>query len=241
MAESVEETLKTLKLLQSVDDQLGEKRASVAALSLRVDAHKKRVTALESELAEKTAQLHTDEKDSGMKELALKSIQEKIAKLKTQLNVLKDNKQYTAMMHEISSQEAAGSHTEDQALILMDKIEDTRAAIEEVKRQIEETRGQVRDEEAAVADEVEELSGQIHQLMAERQGLVAQLDPAVVERYRKIAHGRGGKALVAVINGVCQGCYMGVTRQTISRLWAKKELMYCPNCSRLMYLEGEVQ
>jgi len=241
MAKSVAETLKTLMQLQNVDDQLGGLRENVAALSLRVDEHKTRVAELETELAGKDEQLRQEEKNSAMKELDLKTSQEKIAKLRTQLNVLRDNKQYTAMMHEISGREAENSRTEDQALMLMDQIENTKAAIDELKKQIESAKDAVREEEAAVADEIRDLSGQIRELTAERQALVGRLEKPIVEKYTRIAHSTKGKAVVAVINGVCQGCFMGVTRQTIARLWAKKELMYCPNCARLMYLEGEVQ
>jgi len=241
MARSVEQTLKTLKVLQAVDDQLGKLRSSVAALSLKVDEHKKHVAALDAELTERNVHLQAEERDSALKELALKTIQEKIVKLRSQLILLKDNKQYTAMMHEISGREAESSRAEDQALLLMEKIENSRASVEETRRQLDEARETVRVEEAAVAEEVRSLSGEIRELTAEHQGLVQKLDRAVVERYNRIAHSKGGKAVVAVKDGVCQGCYMGVTRQTVARLWAKKELMYCPNCARLMYLEGEVQ
>jgi len=237
MAKSVAETLRTLTVLQSVDDQLGELRENVAALSLRVDEHKKRVAALEAELTERSAQLKAEEKDSAKKELELKTIQDKIAKLRTQLNTLRDNKQYTAMMHEISGREAQGSRTEDQALQLMDQMEDTRAGIDDVKTQLEEARKVVRAEEAAVADEVRTLSGQIRELTAERRGLTEQLDRPVMDRYTRISHSKGGRAVVAVRDGVCQGCFMSLTKQQIAQLMTAKELIHCGNCSRIMYLD----
>ena len=241
MTRSVAETLKTLRQLQEVDDRLGELREGMAALSLRVDEHKKRVAALEAELAGKTQKLKQEEKDSARKELDLKTLQEKLAKLRGQLNILKDNKQYTTMMHEINGKEAENSRTEDQALMLMDQVEGTRAAIEEVRRQIEEAKKAVRAEEAAVGGELRDLSGQAREITAQRRALAAMLEKEVIDKYHKIGHSRKGKAVVAVLNGVCQGCFMGVTKQTIARLWAQKDLMYCPNCACMMYLEGEVQ
>ena len=241
MPKTVEHTLATLKVLQSVDDQLAELRTKVAALSLGVAEHKKRIVQLRDELDRKGEEVKTDEKNAAMKELELKVIQEKIDKFKQQLNLIKSNKQYAAMMQEIGGQEAATSKTEDEALIIMDRIETTRSAIELIREQIGKAEEDVRREEALVAGEVAQLAGQIRELMAERQGLSQQLDRAIAARYDKISHTRSGKACVAVRDGVCQGCFMGVTRQTIARLWAKKELLVCPNCGRIMYLEGEVQ
>ena len=111
----------------------------------------------------------------------------------------------------------------------------------QIRKQIEEAEGSVRREEAAVAEEVRGLSGQIQELTGERRGLLQQLDASAADKYERISRGQGGKAVVAVKDGVCQGCFMGVTRQTIARLWAGKELLHCPNCARIMYLEGGVQ
>ncbi|KPL04965.1 MAG: hypothetical protein AMK75_00015 [Planctomycetes bacterium SM23_65] len=241
MAQSVEGTLRTLKLLQAVDDRLSELRQSVAGLSLRVDQHEKRVAQLNGQLRKKADELRNEEKDSAKKDLELRIIEEKIVKLKQQLTSIKANKPYAAMTAEISGHEAESSRAQDEAIAMMDRIEDTRSAMERIRKEIEEAEGSVRREQAVVADEVRGLTGQIRELTAERQGLVQQLDVSALDKYEKISRSRGGKAVVAVKDGVCQGCFMGVTRQTIARLWAKKELLRCPNCARIMYLEGEVQ
>lgn len=241
MARTVEQTLGTLRALQSVDDRLGELRDVIAGLSLRVDDHKTRVAQLDDELKKKAGELRNDEKNAGLKELELRVVQEKIDKLREQLRTLNSNKQYTAMTAEISGHEAESSRKEDEALAVMDRIEDTRSAMAQIREQVKEAEEAVRAEETAMAREVRNLSGEIRELTAQRQGLVQQLDRHAAERYEKISHSKGGKAVVAVRDGVCQGCSMGVTKQTITRLWAKKELMPCPNCARIMYLEGEVQ
>ena len=46
MPSTLEDTLVTLKELQTVDTRLGRLREEVATLSLRVDAHRKRVAEL---------------------------------------------------------------------------------------------------------------------------------------------------------------------------------------------------
>jgi len=241
MTKTTEQVLNTLKVLQGVDDRLQEYRAKAAALSLKVDEHRKRVTDLEAEMQKRTAELKTGEKDTAKKELELKVIQEKIDKLKGQLNQLTSNKQYSAMVHEIGGHQADSARTEEEALAIMDRVESTRAAIGTLRDQIKGAQEAVRAEEEAITDEIRAFSGAIRELSAERLALVQQLDKSVAGVYDKIAHSRGGKAIVAVKQGTCQGCFMGITRQMIARLWAKKELLYCPNCARLIYLEGEVQ
>ena len=241
MGKTTEQVLTTLKVLQGVDDRLQEYRQKVAALSLKVEDHRKRVTDFEAEMEKKVAELKTGEKDTAKKELDLKVIQEKIEKLKGQLNLLTSNKQYSAMVHEIGGHQADSARTEEETLAIMDRVENTRTAIEAIRQEILGAQEAVRAEEAAIADEVRAFSGAIRELSAERQALVQQLDKPVAAIYDKVSRSRGGKAVVAVKQGTCQGCFMGITRQMIARLWSKKELLYCPNCARLIYLEGEVQ
>jgi uncharacterized protein len=241
MQKTVEQTLETLKVLQSVDDQLAQLREGVATLTLRVDAHRKRATELEGELQKKAAELQGQEKATAMKDLEVKVIAEKIAKLREQLNTLTSNKAYTAMMGEIGGQQAETARVEEATLRLMENVEASKAGMDVIRGQIAEARQAIKTEEAAVAGEVHDLSMRIRELTAERQGLYGQLDRMVAEKYERIARSKQGKAVAAVRGGACQGCHMGVTKQTISRLWSRKELLYCPNCARLIYLEGEVQ
>jgi uncharacterized protein len=241
MQKTVDQTMETLKVLQSVDDQLAQYREGVAALSLRVDAHKKRVAELEAELQKKTGELQNEEKSSAKKELDIKVIGERVAKLREQLTTLTSNKAYTAMMGEISGHQAESARVEDDALRIMERVEGFKAGLEEVRKQIAEAHEAVKREEAAISGEVRDLSMRIRELTAERQGLYSQLDRMVADKYERIAHSKQGKAVVAVKDGMCQGCHMGLTKQMIARLWAHKELLYCPNCARMVYLEGEVQ
>ncbi len=241
MQKTVEQTLETLKVLQGVDDELWKMRSGVAALTLRVDAHKKTVAEFEAEFKKKGDELKLTEKESSKKELDLKVFDEKIGKLRQQLATLTSNKAYATMMEEIGGHEAERSRAEEEVLKVMERIEGSKKDMEGVKGKIREAQEAVKREEAAVADEVRALSGCIRELSAERQGLVSQLDHVIVERYEKIARSKQGKAVVAVKDGTCQGCYMGITKQMILRLWSKKEMLSCPNCARLIYLEGAVQ
>ena len=241
MQKSVEQTLVTLKVLQTVDDQLAQLREAVASLTLRVDSHKKRVAELEAELQARSEDLKNEERESAKKDLDLKVLAERIEKLREQLNTLTSNKAYAAMMGEIGGHQAEVQQKEEDALKLMEKAENIRTALADIRKQIVEAKEGVKREEQAIEGEVQELAMRIRELSAERQGLSRQLDRMVLEKYEKISRSKQGKAVAAVKDGVCQGCFMGVTKQMILRLWSKKELVHCPNCARLIYLEGSVQ
>jgi predicted nucleic acid-binding Zn-ribbon protein len=241
MATTTEEALSVLRELQTLDDKLTELAASRAALGKRVDDKKAHLADAESRLEQKQAEKKTKEKEAAKKELDIRVLSEKIAKLKVQLNTLDSNKQYAAMMSEISGFEAENSRAEDAAIIVMDQVEAVVAEVEATENEIVAAREAVTAEEADVAEDVAAVTREIEGFAAKREELIGRLGSDVAAKYERIRHGRAGKAVVAVIGGVCQGCFMGVTRQAVGKLWAQKELMYCPNCARIIYLEGDVQ
>jgi len=74
----------------------------------------------------------------------------------------------------------------------------------------------------------------IHQ----RQSLVRQLDGSLVRQYERMRRSRvKANAVVPVINGVCQGCFMVVTKSLLSELMRGDSLMTCEHCGRILYLE----
>ena len=42
-------------------------------------------------------------------------------------------------------------------------------------------------------------------------------------------------AVVGLVDEVCQGCHMKVTKSTIVAVKAEKQIAHCENCGRILY------
>ena len=66
--------------------------------------------------------------------------------------------------------------------------------------------------------------------------LVEQIEPGVLNHYQRSVSKRGETAVVPVIDGACQGCFMKVTPETVNALKRGVDLIFCKTCSRILYL-----
>ena len=57
----------------------------------------------------------------------------------------------------------------------------------------------------------------------------------LLDRYNRLFKSKNGIALVTVEHGVCAGCNMQVTHQTILEVRGEKGIIGCPQCGRILY------
>jgi predicted nucleic acid-binding Zn-ribbon protein len=79
-------------------------------------------------------------------------------------------------------------------------------------------------------------------LADEREDLTRGISESVLRTYERMRGSRmKSNAVVPVINGVCQGCYMVVTKSVVMQLKKAGELVLCEHCGRILFLsDGDV-
>ena len=50
-----------------------------------------------------------------------------------------------------------------------------------------------------------------------------------------VREGRNGLAVVNVVQGVCQGCFMSIPPQKFNLLLKGDQIFDCPTCQRILY------
>lgn len=62
-----------------------------------------------------------------------------------------------------------------------------------------------------------------------------QIQDNILEKYNNIK-GKKESAIVKVSNDICSGCNMRIPTYLLSALKSNKELIYCENCGRILYI-----
>jgi uncharacterized protein len=62
-----------------------------------------------------------------------------------------------------------------------------------------------------------------------------ELPPPVRNRYRRLS-GRTERTVVPVIGGTCYGCFVSIPTAVSSDADRNRDLSYCDNCGRFLYL-----
>lgn len=238
MNTTMREITERLKTLQALD-------AEIQKLQKEEDRWPAILALRDREIAVKAAELERQDErhkktrvDIRGKETELKSIEEAIVKLNVTLNTVKTNKEYTAILNEIATRKDDISRIEEDILSLMEKAEARQRDVEAARAVVDAARDEKGKLETQAKTEREEIAQERGELDEKRNALAAELPPDILEQYERIAKGRDGVAVVAVTDGVCQGCFIALTAQEINLLMGADNLIRCKSCSRILYLES---
>lgn len=197
------------------------------------------------EVQKKRLAAELDERDKAFKALQLeqreceKDIEQKqaqIAKYRTQLNVVKKNEEYQALLHEIDMLEKQISLKEERILVLMEEIDAAKARLAEDRKRIDTELKQIDAHCAEIDAELAEAVRARQSLEAQRPPIVAGVDPSLYSRYTRIRTSKKTGAAVVPINGsTCSGCQMTITPQVVNEVMEGKKVHTCAHCGRLLY------
>lgn len=227
--------IELLAALQEVDFSLSENTRAVREGEARV-------AMLDAEIAARDAALATAEETLGGHEARRRDLEARIDELE---NTLKDRRMRVARIrnerelavvrHEIDVLKEEAGARETELLELYDKIEAARQVRDEAQAACDGLRTERTDAVAELDATVAKVRDAITRDEAKRGELAGHVDDELHRRYRMIFERRGGRAVVAVRNGICQGCHMNVPPQLYNQVLRNEQVLLCPSCQRIMF------
>ena len=177
------------------------------------------------------AELDAVDKQRRAREAETQDIAAKRDKLHGQSAVVKTNKEYTTLLHEIDMHQKRIAEIEDEILVAMESVErlgdDARTAdlsarqvAGEVKQQTDELRARLAEVERKLAAAIED-----------RLKILAELGSAVQKLYERAVKARGA-GIARIEQGTCSGCHRTVPPEQINRVTAG-EVHICVSCQRI--------
>ena len=225
--QKIDQDIRTLNnKKQSLPEKAGELDQDFQARKDRMDDDRKGLEGLNT--------LHKE------KESELKQGQEKLRKAKARLLEVKTNKEYQAMLAEIETLEKGNGRIEEEILVLYDKIDERKVSLKSHEKDFEQYRGGYEAERKKIDKELASIDGELVEQKKKFEALVPGLKPDVRRRYEMIKGRRNGIAVVSARSAVCCGCNMNLPPQLYNELQRSEELIYCPNCNRIIYWDEDV-
>ena len=234
------EGLKLLVRLQKLDGSIQDIEATTRRLA-REGAEAER----RAEEAQQKSEYATNEMTSfraamDRRDGDLKELEARINKLSIQLNIIKTNREYAAIQHEIMGAKADKSRIEDEILTMMDQMESQQREIQELAARKAEAAEEVKRRKQVIKEAIQDAEARILRLKEERNALCERIPTDLRQPYERLHKGTAGRALSACRNFVCERCRMSLTANTVNLLMAGNNLIYCQSCGRILYLpEGE--
>jgi uncharacterized protein len=233
----MEEQLRTLAKMQSLDNQIGSLRVLQEELPHElndiiehVDQATANLLSSEGERAEVTKKQRTVESD-------IKQFNEQIKKYATQLAEIKTNKEYKALNSEISYLKEKISELESQELELMEAEAEARKQVEKDKAALNQAEKAKSAREGELRTKIASLDTEIETIRAERSKLAHTLPPNLVKQYANMIRHKNNVAVAYARNGACGGCGFVIRPQIRIDLQLRRKVSFCESCGRILMEE----
>ena len=209
------------RALEQVTSQLGESQA-VIETQKQLELEQKRLE--ESSRRQRSAEWEIDD------------IATKLAVAEEQLfsGRVKNPKELTNLQHEVEAFQARRDQLEEQALEIIDQVEQSEARVAEINSELETLKADWQRQQKQLTDEMERLRAALADLGTKRQLLIGEIDPPTFDFYQHLRKGKG-IAVARVEQGICRGCRISLPTTDLQQARGGK-LVQCSSCGRILFL-----
>ena len=232
-------TLQTLIKLQEVDTVILQDQQKIEAYPEKIRELDGLLTDGEQKITQLQASIDEQEKIRRSKELEIEANIEKVKKYQGQLTQVKTNKEYSALLAEITGLKNKNTLSEDDILELMESVERGKTALVHARKELEQTQQRVQEEKREKEEERQQFQKQLEAQQKIRDDLAQQVDKSVLKEYNKLLNLRNGLAVSQVgEEGICSGCHVALTPQMYTEVRTGEFLHRCPICFRYISWAG---
>jgi len=243
------ELMESLLKLNQVDAQVRGLRSRLQSAQQYLDAQTGQLEDLNQQLQELVTRRKHMQATIANHESEMATIDERIEKLRDELNNSVTNKQYSAVLTELNTIKANRSEIETQELGELELVDSVEEEITTIQSHIEE-RAKVRDlAEAQLKERESEIGQRLGELETEREQAAGDVPGEALDIFDNLAEIYDGEAM-ATIEEVslrhreyaCGACNIQLPFETVSVLMGGvSTVVRCTACTRILYLQDEVR
>jgi predicted nucleic acid-binding Zn-ribbon protein len=193
---------------------LVEREGRISEQEALIEELEKERRTLEDEMADKIA--HVKERQSKMMQV-------------------QTSREQTALLKEIEDAKKNVKENEEKIVSIMEQVENLTTETTEEKNILKTEKSLVNEEKKKVKTVIDELSKGKKTKKNKRDKQAGAVNGSMIQKYEILRERRNGLAIVNVLDGVCQGCFMNLPPQKYNMLLRGDQVLECPSCQRLIY------
>jgi len=234
------ELIEKLLILQDRDRRIRHVKSELSQMEPERQSLKSRSSSAQAGL--EAAKTRVKELESKRKDLELEVEAKKqlISKYANQQLQTRKNEEYRALSHEIDGCKEAIVKIEDQEISLMEQAEQAQKDVLSATKLANEAKKILEDQISQITDREQNLNKELAELQTNREELSGAVDETVRGKYERLLKNKGENVVVGVQHGVCGGCHMKVSPQTLISCQQQQELVTCSNCGRILYYSRDM-
>ena len=214
--------LKTLDLhneLKTIPETLQEMKEEVDHIASLLEREKERLREAEEWRLDREKDIATQN--------------DMLGKSKSKLQAVCNEKEQKAAQREVDAVRKNIQDREEEALKVMEAIEQYRSAIQDHTKEFAELEAQLKESEARGKARMDELQAAINKVESRRSEITSRIPEKTLRLYERI-HKRLGRAVVEAVDGFCTGCNMEILAQMYNEIQRGDNMYQCANCFRIL-------
>ena len=231
------EPLEQLVQLQELDLAIAKTGEAVKAIPGQIEALEGKLKEGRGALDRAYASAESLQKLRRAKEQELEEFTYNLKKRQARLFEVKTNEEYSAVLKEIEVHKQKIEASEEEILLLFDRIEETAKAVKASEAEFRLQEEELKRTKEAKEAELQELTRELAALRGKRSATVKEIEASFLQTYIKLSKSRG-VAVVPVEDGSCTGCHVALRPQFYNEVRRSDRLYTCENCQRILYYKG---
>jgi len=235
MEQTVEEKLKALYELQTIHTKIDRIRQVRGELPMEVADLEDDVAGLETRIQKIKNELDDLEDDIVTRKNLIKDAQSNIKKYETQLNEVKNNREYDAISKEIEIQGLDIQVSEKKIREFGYEITTKTQVYEKALAELEARKADLdakKDELDTISSETEKEESE---LSAQAEKASKNIEERLLIAYNRLRkNAKNGLAVVTIQRDSCSGCFNQIPPQRQSDIRQRKKIIVCEHCGRIL-------
>lgn len=233
MNKHLNELIELSKLDLAIDSytpQLEAADKKVAKVQKKIDTVQSELDALNSDITENEAKVKTFEEQ-------LRLLNDQLSSNATKLKEISTEKEMKALSLEEDIAKEKMTFANEEIERLQGINETKKELLTEANEKLSGLQTEfdsVNETASAEKADIEKSKGE---LFVKREELSRDIEQKVLAFYEKIRIWAGNTAVVPVKKQACYGCYMKLNDKTYSEVIKADEIVNCPHCGRILYIE----
>jgi predicted nucleic acid-binding Zn-ribbon protein len=169
-------------------------------------------------------------------ELEIKGLGTKTTAVEQRLysGTVSNPKELQDMQEEVASLKRRRQQLEDSLLEAMIEVEAGESAVVEATQQLADVRSEWESSQQDLITERDDLRRSLDDLQQDRKAAVATIDAQNMTLYEKLYKSKRRQPVSPIVDKTCKLCGVGQTSAVIQKLRQGREIVYCPNCGRVL-------
>ncbi len=246
MEQTVEQKLKALYDLQTIHTKIDKIRQVRGELPMEVADLEDDVEGLETRIQKIKGELDDLEDDIVTRKNLIKESQANIKKYETQLNDVKNNREYDAITKEIEIQGLDIQVSEKKIKEFGYEIASKTQIYEKALADLEGRKGDLDAKKAELGTITSETEKEENELNTQAEQATKGIEERLLIAYNRLrSNAKNGLAVVTIQRDSCSGCFNQIPPQRQSDIRQRKKIIVCEHCGRIlvdeqMALEAEL-